>query len=663
MKPKPHSIRHRFFLLQCAAFALATWFLLGALYFNEQIRGDLPGPLQSIQADRACREEMQAEQTRLLRLAEEVRLPLGAATRAAFDHAARALAAAGEHWMALAQGKQERRTLQTITVLERRLVEMAAQELNASQTSRIPGIGHAEIRHIERQIHFLQNNLIADHLQALQETSARAAEHTRVLYLLLLAFGLFGALALLMFRRIDRSDVWAPLDELQRVVAEMRRGNLSPLAQIPRSVEFGPLLEGFLAMAGELRLMRDSLEEKVRQRTAALATAQEELIQAAKLAALGELVAGVAHEINNPLTSILGFTELSLAQPGLPENLRQPLESVRDESLRLRFLVANLSAFARRAPRRVVRLDLREVLDALVELRRYQLAAEKIELRDQRPSDPVWVEGDRDHLLQVLFNLVNNSEQAIRACHRGGEIALSCGSETRRAWIAVRDTGVGISPAILPRIFDPFFTTKPCGTGSGLGLSISHGIIAQHHGTLSAESVEGQGTTMRISLPLASSPALPATHPRPGIPAAALVPSVGLPPGVLIVDDEPALTEFIAAFLSRRGLRPVVLNDPAQLNCVLEREDLGAVLCDLKMPGRNGMEILRDLREKRPDLAERFILMSGDLAGTEAEWETELARLPVLRKPFTLEQLASVLRNVFHTPDEPPRNPPAASPH
>ena len=149
-------------------------------------------------------------------------------------------------------------------------------------------------------------------------------------------------------------------------------------------------------MAGTLREMRDSLEQKVRERTAKLETTQRELAQAAKLSSLGQLVSGVAHEINNPLTSILGFSELALARPELDAQLRAQLQTIREEAIRLRTLVANLNAFARRGPHHTTRLDLRALLDRLAELRRYQLGANNITLHYDRPAKPVWVEGDPD---------------------------------------------------------------------------------------------------------------------------------------------------------------------------------------------------------------------------------------------------------------------------
>jgi two-component system NtrC family sensor kinase len=427
------------------------------------------------------------------------------------------------------------------------------------------------------------------------------------------------------------------------MVTEVRRGNLDVRGKVPGSIEFGALVKGFSEMAGELREMRDSLEQKVRERTAELENTQHELVQTAKLSSLGQLVSGVAHEINNPLTSILGFSELALTRTQLDPGLRVQLQTIRDEAVRLKNLVVSLSTFARRGTQRTARLDLRQALDRLVNLRRYQLGANNIELHFDRPPGSVWVEGDLDLLVQVLFNLVLNSEQAIQSCRTRGDIWLGCGVEAGRAWATVRDNGAGMSPAVRERIFDPFFTTKPIGQGTGLGLSISHGIIQQHRGSISAESVEGQGTNMRIVLPVADPPKSAGGEPAHSEAAAMENRDAWSGPLALVVDDEPAISQLVGQFLESRGWRAVILNDSTAVEASLAEQPFALVICDLKMPGMNGLDVLRLLRHKQPKLAQRFLLMTGNLADAEQMQNVELAGIPILRKPFALSRLAESL--------------------
>src|SRR5208282_6083248 len=224
---------------------------------------------------------------------------------------------------------------------------------------------------------------------------------------------------------------------------------------------------------------------------ASLEIAQKEVLQSAKLASLGQLVSGVAHEINNPLTSILGFSEIVLGRPGVDPSVLAP----------------------RRAPHRTQRLDLRTVVDRLVDLRDYHLRADNISLHVAKPPDPIWVLADPDQLLQVLLNLLLNSEQAIHESRDRGDIWIDCRAEGGAAHLIVRDDGLGMSSEAREHLFEPFFTTKPPGQGTGLGLSISHGIIQQHKGTILAESAPGQGTTIHIQLPVSGEQP---TGPTPG---------------------------------------------------------------------------------------------------------------------------------------------------
>lgn len=349
-------------------------------------------------------------------------------------------------------------------------------------------------------------------LEQLETSAVRLREYTRVLYLLLASFALYALLMMRVFRRAHRQHLWEPLGELHEMVRQVRKGNLDVQGKIPQSLEVGPLVESFLSLTAELREMRQSLEQKVAERTAELEAAQKQLLQAAKLSAVGQLVSGVAHEVNNPLTSILGFSEVLLGNPALSPPARRQLQTIREEALQLKGVVAGLSSFARRGPQRMVRFDVRRVLERLVELRKYQLTAEGLRLHYEPPIQPLWVEGDPDQLLQVFFNLVLNAEQAIQACRDTGDIWLDCRAERGRVRVTVRDNGIGMAPEVMERIFEPFFTTKPVGQGTGLGLSISHGIIEQHQGRIHVESAEGEGTAMRVALPAAAPPeaAIPA---------------------------------------------------------------------------------------------------------------------------------------------------------
>jgi signal transduction histidine kinase/CheY-like chemotaxis protein len=660
MKPKPFSIQHRIILIQASVFALAMWFLAGTLYVNLRIERELKESLRALETELRLHTELSATLVSLRELGHAEMSRSGGPLAGELESVLETLARAVREYARLGPGGPDARW--------REAVEQAARAL--AEATRAVRAGGGSVRSTERseraqraellynRLEMLIHSRMYEQVNQLADSRGRLEEYTLTLTLLFLAIALIGTLALLNSRRVMRREIWEPLEELRRMEREVRGGNLAIYGAVPASVELGAPLRGFLEMAGALRAARESLEEKVKERTASLERAQRELVQSAKLSSLGLMISGVAHEINNPLTSILGFSELALARPGLEARLRSALESIREEALRLRSMVSNLSTFARRGAFRAERLDLRQVLDRVVELRRYQLRAANIELHYNRPEQPVWIKGDADQLLQVFFNLVHNAEQAIAGHATQGEIWLACGTSGRQVWSTVRDTGSGIAPEILDSIFDPFFTTKPVGQGTGLGLSISHGIIQRHGGAIEVESAVGRGTTMRVTLPVARAElAEPAEGPPNGT---RVTPEreLALPPAApraggwraLVLDDEPLIVEFVKEGLAACGWIAEGRTSALGLENLLREGEFDLILCDLKMPGRNGVEVLRLLRNEWPRLAGRFLVMTGNCANSDMAEGAELAGIPVLRKPFSLAQLAESLRQFPHEP-------------
>ncbi len=434
-------------------------------------------------------------------------------------------------------------------------------------------------------------------------------------------------------------------------------GNLDVKGEVPKNVELGSLTAAFLTMASELRDMRDSLEEKVRQRAAQLEAAHNDLLRAAKLASLGQLVSGVAHEINNPLTSILGFTEVVLGRPVLEPAVRTQLQTVRDEALRLKSLLGNLSRMSRRHPEQLHRMDLRTVPVRMLELRSYQLAANNIRVQYTPARAPIFVKGDVELLLQAMLQLVLNAEQSIRESRQKGEIQLKCDVWDGRARITVADNGCGIPPEIREHIFGPFFTSRPMWQGTGLGLSICHSIVEQHDGEIGVESEVGRGTNIRVLLPLASMEDSNAEHAGSDLPALEPIESAeareepALPSPAcrfLVIDDEIEILNLVSVVLAKMGAAVVILQDPTRLDSILNSTHNGkfdAVLCDLKMPGQDGLAVLRILRQRQPELARRFLLMTGNLADADKA-QIELEGVRILPKPFTLVSLRAMVGEI-----------------
>lgn len=252
------------------------------------------------------------------------------------------------------------------------------------------------------------------------------------------------------------------------------------------------ILSGHIAVAMENAELYKSLERQMIE----LKEAQEQLIQAAKLAAIGELAANVAHEINNPLTSIIGFVELMKEYDDI-NLIKDRLEIIEHESIRARDIVRELLNFARKRPLQLSDVDINSLLSEVILLTRAQAKTGRVEIIEEYSDIPKMI-GDPNQLKQVFVNIVNN---AIHAMPEGGRLKITTSYSEDEILIAFRDTGVGISKEILPRIFEPFFTTKR-EKGTGLGLSISYRIVQDHGGRIDVESEEGKGTTFFIRLPV-----------------------------------------------------------------------------------------------------------------------------------------------------------------
>ena len=228
---------------------------------------------------------------------------------------------------------------------------------------------------------------------------------------------------------------------------------------------------------------------------------QSQLVESEKLAAIGKLAAGVAHEINNPLTGIMGFAELMLKSNDLSSNHREDLQSILEQSQRCRRIVQNLLQFSRRKKGNYETVDLGSLLDAGLQLMKYDLTRSNITVEKRFPDDLPAVQGDMGQLEQVYLNLITNARQAMEG-KEGGLLKISAAREADKVVVRFEDNGCGISPENLGKVFDPFFTTKEVGKGTGLGLSISYGIIQQHHGILRVESQIGKGTVFAMTLPI-----------------------------------------------------------------------------------------------------------------------------------------------------------------
>jgi two-component system NtrC family sensor kinase len=251
---------------------------------------------------------------------------------------------------------------------------------------------------------------------------------------------------------------------------------------------------------GAVKSFNRELGQRVEERTAELKATQEQLVQAEKLASIGQLAAGVAHEINNPIGVILGFAQVMLRRTPDDDPMHKPLATIEREGLRCKEIVQDLLDFARQSKPVLSRVNVNNVIDAASELMPHHVNSDRVEVVKEYAVTLPDVLGDENQLQQVFLNILLNAYQAMPD---GGRLIITSKVRTNEVLAVFEDTGIGIPEEDLKRIFDPFFTTKEVGEGTGLGLSISYGIVEQHGGTIEAASQLGAGSRFTVRLPVA----------------------------------------------------------------------------------------------------------------------------------------------------------------
>jgi two-component system NtrC family sensor kinase len=382
---------------------------------------------------------------------------------------------------------------------------------------------------------------------------------------------------------------------------------------------------------------------------------EEQLIQAEKLAAMGQMLAGVAHELNNPLTAVLGVTELLRERQGVDEPTKRQLDLTHRQARRAAGIVQNLLEFSRPASPQKKPVDINSLIERTLQLHEHSLRRNCVEV-DFRPQPALpEVVGDANQLIQVFLNLVTNAEQAIREVRESGRIQIRLAYQSDRITITIQDDGVGIRPESLPRIFDPFYTTKRPGGGTGLGLSICMSIIREHGGNIEAHILPAGGSAFTVYLPvatLAPLEAMPApSEGRRASGAEAVGPAAELKGrSVLVLDDEEGLRSLLQEGLSAQGLRVDCAATVDEAVAQLQRSRYDVLLCDVHLSaggfvvdGRKASGRLLDAAgAHKPTL----IFMSGDLMENN-EGPRSPDEPSYLQKPFRISDLLAHLRDVL----------------
>ena len=397
-----------------------------------------------------------------------------------------------------------------------------------------------------------------------------------------------------------------------------------------------------------------------------------ELLQAQKMEAIGQLVAGVAHELNNPLAAIIAFSQLIRRDVRLPDDMRHDADLLTQEADRTRRIVQNLLDFARQRPPERYPTSIRTLVESVLSLQSYSIGASLITVDLDVPADlpAVWI--DRAQMQQVVLNLTLNAIQAIRGSKSSGRIQITArqvegepevGPSLR---LSIVDDGPGVAPEHRSRLFIPFFTTKEPGDGTGLGLSVSFGILAAHGGRLEYEpGPGGTGAAFVMELPIETGRNGGGDDPiGPEGSVAVVAPAVSAatvgesPPGespttdsratarVLVLDDEPSIRAFLARVLASAGYEGVIASDGPEAIDEVRAGDFAAILCDHRMAGMTGTEVYEAIVALRPELARRFVFMSGDVLNPELRGFASERGIALLAKPFDIDTVRRTVHDV-----------------
>ncbi len=469
----------------------------------------------------------------------------------------------------------------------------------------------------------------------------------------LISFGMnLITLAILSVLVFTHRLSWELLNSVELAIWTVKGVNFICINAIV-SVSTGFLITKISQMAKEEQEGRQALSREMESR---IQTEEEnraltaQLYQSQKMEAIGTLAGGVAHDFNNILSAILGYTELSLLEEDIPSPLQENLVNINRAGLRARGIVKQIQTFSRHAPTNKSIHDIGSIAKECLEFARVGLPP-GIDLVQKIPETPLPILADKTKIHQVLMNLLTNGIQAMD--NRKGTLSLSIqpgegnpltnGSTPfenpgkagqKYIQVNVTDTGIGIQETDIPRLFEPYFTTKEIGKGTGMGLAISHGIIKAHDGEITVESRLGLGSSFMIHLPR--------HHRETSMDPIPEKPDLMGAETLLLVDDEPGLVDIHTQFLTKFGYQVVTCTDPFEaLDLLRQKPDIfDLVVTDQKMPGMTGDELRKQIFQVLPDLP--VVLCSGFTASLDGK-----GFQGILTKPVNSKDLAGEIRRVL----------------
>jgi two-component system NtrC family sensor kinase len=463
-----------------------------------------------------------------------------------------------------------------------------------------------------------------------------------------------------------------PVRELQQGAEKIRTGDLSQRLPIHSSDEMGELAHSFNQMAETLEEKTLGLEhrnQELARLVEELKATQHQLLQAEKMAAMGQLVSGIAHELNNPLAGVIGSAELLLTQPRNDENTSEGLRRIYREATRAAKIVRNLLTFARQHKPKKQSIQINKVIEETLELRAYELKTHNIQVITALAEVLPKTVADFYQIQQVLLNLINNAEQAMLEAHGRGvltlktrllqqsrsstpalvsRLALDPGNVDQQnagasIEISISDDGPGIPPENLQRIFEPFFTTKEVGKGTGLGLSICYSIIQEHGGRIYATSQVGKGATFIIELPVHTGTGV--SEDVHGLEISEN--RVQIRKQILLVDDEETIGEMVEEVLQQCGYSVDQARNGLEAIKKIQHKDYDLIISDLYMPAMGGQELYRWIKEHHTPLTQRMLFITGDLISQRNQAFLAETGNRYLGKPFSMKEFTRIVQEVL----------------
>jgi len=645
---RPATVSRQFLLLLTIAFSLVVAFAVRLTYQFARYSAEGARLTNNLQNTFALNQELRQginDQINLLHRQFEEPDPLFPDKFSAINYN---LGERQTQYLKLNIGERERFTVEKIKSLHS---ELGVQSIQIFQQLQLGNRSQAlsRINRVEELGNQIDKEFAAlNELQTrkLQEVLEQLNRSVSIGYTVIYGFASSLVLTLIAFTLLLRKRVLQPLRSILDATDQIRQGNFSTRIPVSRLDEIGRLAKGFNFMADSLAESYAGLERKVEERTQQLRELQQQLVQAARMSAVRQLVSGVAHELNNPLTVIMGFAELRkmelVAGKADPKEIKL-MNDIHSHADRCRRIVANLLQFARQKEPHLEAVSINEVIESVLQLREHELETKNIRLvRRYDATNPV-ICADLYKIQQVMLNLLNNAYDAIQEAGRPGTIQVRTVSQRERVIIEFLDNGTGIREP--ERIFDPFYTTKEVGKGTGLGLSVCYGIVQEHNGEIRAENT-GKGARFVITLPVGNPEML---QRQPGAdPQSRTTKQARQKRQALIVDDEETIVRLQISFLSTMGITATGVASGDEAVRFLQEHPVDIIISDVRMPGTvDGIHLYNWVRNNRPQLLKRFLFVSGDLVGMNTGQFFLQSSVPRIQKPFKFDDYSRIVRQVL----------------